>query len=708
MTTGQEQDFDYGIRNTAAEQVTDAVHIVGQNIDGTHEKIPTANIEKTSNKISSIETYSETLYPNEKAVHDLADTKLNISDLPSNLTFYPTTATADVSGYFKLVDNVTDADYNEPDVDVSTGAISTTSQLVRKFVSDTGLLSGNPGIVNISAVFNIKRVSGTGTADFFIKAYHRDSLGVETLVGTSNNTEAVSNSTYEQFSATLMWNNGEFSPTDRVVYELYSNRITGGGNPTYDIQFGGDTPFRIIFPVPFFVVAGEYELKANKQNSLAIDGTGTKYPTVDGVNSGLAFKQDLLPNPTTGERSSSTNRTYPYNRGTVLFHELKWFTPSSTVNTSGTTVTSVGTQFTSAMVGALIIINDEERIITAFTSSTVVTVGVAFSTNYSGVVAGSWGVYSKGYEQLSGVQRFFNTIGAVQFSIEQGQISFLQLQTGGNGTLITYDNVNVINTGMLRWSSTSQANGTKDVGLRRNASGVLEIFDGINANGLEANRRDLYLRTLIATSIVKSGGTSSQILLGDGTVLDATTKQNTISGTSNYLKKQVSTGVLADSQIFDNGTNIGIGTTSPQQVFHIKKGVSPLIRIESTVGPYFDIGFVGAFDFVIQYGTTKILRATSGGNQLYLCETTGRTIIGTSTDNGVDKLQVNGSITATSIKSTGVVRLKDYTVATLPAGTQGDTAYVTDAVTPTYLGALTGGGSVVCPVFYNGTIWVSH
>ncbi|HAH55996.1 MAG TPA: hypothetical protein DCM02_12125, partial [Flavobacterium sp.] len=103
MTTGQEQDFDYGIRNTASEQVTDAVHIVGQNVDGTHEKIPTANIEKTSNKISEITGYSETLYPNEKAVHDLADTKLNVSDLPSNLTFYPTTATADVSGYFKLV-----------------------------------------------------------------------------------------------------------------------------------------------------------------------------------------------------------------------------------------------------------------------------------------------------------------------------------------------------------------------------------------------------------------------------------------------------------------------------------------------------------------------------------------------------------------------------------------------------------------------------
>lgn len=67
-----------------------------------------------------------------------------------------------------------------------------------------------------------------------------------------------------------------------------------------------------------------------------------------------------------------------------------------------------------------------------------------------------------------------------------------------------------------------------------------------------------------------------------------------------------------------------------------------------------------------------------------------------------------GTVTAPTIVSTTVVRLKNYTVATLPAGTQGDMAYVTDATAPTYLGALTGGGSVVCPVFYNGSAWVSH
>jgi len=55
---------------------------------------------------------------------------------------------------------------------------------------------------------------------------------------------------------------------------------------------------------------------------------------------------------------------------------------------------------------------------------------------------------------------------------------------------------------------------------------------------------------------------------------------------------------------------------------------------------------------------------------------------------------------------TGPVGLPGYTVATLPAGTQGDVAFVTDATAPTFLATVTGGGAVVTPVFYDGTNWV--
>lgn len=59
------------------------------------------------------------------------------------------------------------------------------------------------------------------------------------------------------------------------------------------------------------------------------------------------------------------------------------------------------------------------------------------------------------------------------------------------------------------------------------------------------------------------------------------------------------------------------------------------------------------------------------------------------------------TVVATTIKTAG------YTVDTLPAGTIGMRAYVTDATTPTYNATIVGGGAVVVPVFHNGTAWVS-
>ena len=66
-------------------------------------------------------------------------------------------------------------------------------------------------------------------------------------------------------------------------------------------------------------------------------------------------------------------------------------------------------------------------------------------------------------------------------------------------------------------------------------------------------------------------------------------------------------------------------------------------------------------------------------------------------------------LSASDSTTEATLGLKDvgYTVAGLPSGTLGDRAYVTDATAPTFLGSLTGGGAVKCPVCHNGTAWVS-
>ena len=55
---------------------------------------------------------------------------------------------------------------------------------------------------------------------------------------------------------------------------------------------------------------------------------------------------------------------------------------------------------------------------------------------------------------------------------------------------------------------------------------------------------------------------------------------------------------------------------------------------------------------------------------------------------------------------------KNYTTAALTAlptaGLKvGDRAFVLDATTPTFGGALVGGGAVVSPVYWNGAAWVT-
>jgi hypothetical protein len=66
-----------------------------------------------------------------------------------------------------------------------------------------------------------------------------------------------------------------------------------------------------------------------------------------------------------------------------------------------------------------------------------------------------------------------------------------------------------------------------------------------------------------------------------------------------------------------------------------------------------------------------------------------------------------------STQSAGSVQMQpaQFTVATLPACNASSKALllvVTDATSPTYNAALTGGGAVVVPVLCNGSAWTSH
>jgi hypothetical protein len=80
---------------------------------------------------------------------------------------------------------------------------------------------------------------------------------------------------------------------------------------------------------------------------------------------------------------------------------------------------------------------------------------------------------------------------------------------------------------------------------------------------------------------------------------------------------------------------------------------------------------------------------------------------GASATTNLLSVDMSGNITSGGRLTVGsYLRTAGYTVASLPASPgAGAIAYVTDAVTCTFLAALTGGGSTFCPVTFNGTAW---
>jgi hypothetical protein len=87
--------------------------------------------------------------------------------------------------------------------------------------------------------------------------------------------------------------------------------------------------------------------------------------------------------------------------GGTIYHSTPWFTPVSgqsvTISANGLTVTlSSGALFTSAMVGARIVINGIRRVVGSYTSTSVVGVSSAFPSSMRGVTYtyDKWGVYN--------------------------------------------------------------------------------------------------------------------------------------------------------------------------------------------------------------------------------------------------------------------------------------------------------------------------
>ena len=179
----------------------------------------------------------------------------------------------------------------------------------------------------------------------------------------------------------------------------------------------------------------------------------------------------------------------------IIYHTFAW-TTAGTVSTIGTTVTGVGTAFAATMVevGAKIIINREERIITSYTSVTQVSINSAFSQSYSGA---SFGVYSKAFDvNTDGTINWYPSVGTKTLSMFAGGSLTTSDVLAFGSKIRLYDSIKLANNMPLLWSSTSGYSGTIDTGIIRLSDGVAQIYDGITSGAY----RDLALRSIHSLS----------------------------------------------------------------------------------------------------------------------------------------------------------------------------------------------------------------
>jgi hypothetical protein len=168
---------------------------------------------------------------------------------------------------------------------------------------------------------------------------------------------------------------------------------------------------------------------------------------------------------------------------------------------------------------------------------------------------------------------------------------------------------------------------------------------------------------------------------------NAITNPTTGTGTTNYVTKWTGASTLGNSSIFDNGTNVGIGTTSPVSLLHIE-GSSPVLTMNRTSGVLtntinFNAGGSNYASIISNAGNgeqrysigpstgwggfhtfytdaTEKMRITSTGNvgigttsPTEKLSVAGRLLVNTNTTDGANALQVNGSAKISSLAGTG-------------------------------------------------------
>ena len=125
-----------------------------------------------------------------------------------------------------------------------------------------------------------------------------------------------------------------------------------------------------------------------------------------------------------------------------------------------------------------------------------------------------------------------------------------------------------------------------------------------------------------------AAGTSGQILSSTGTGTDWVSKSDLSlvdgSGTANYVSKWSDTDTLTNSIIYDNGSAVGIGTSSPTDILHLNRSGASVYNAIHYTNPN------STADFYVGIGGSSVFNGSLQNNAYILNASASDLILGTS------------------------------------------------------------------------------
>lgn len=275
---------------------------------------------------------------------------------------------------------------------------------------------------------------------------------------------------------------------------------------------------------------------------------------------------------------------------------------------------------------------------------------------------------------------------------------------GANGVSITDLGVKVANNGLIGFTSgTSTLNW--DTYFLRASSGVFTCTNDISL-------RNLFASTLVRTpsittasgalTVTPAAGSNINLAVSSTGVVTVNGTSNITLGTANNFQVQGTTLATASEGISAwsadvNGARLELGKSRGAAI-----GTNTIVQSGDELAIIAAYGANGS-----TFNTAAAIQFSCDGTPGASNDMPGRIICYTTPDGSgtlATALTINNKqavLSATTLNTAG------YTVATLPAGVTGASAYCTDLLLPSFLAVAVGGGAVVGKVFYNGSNWVT-